>query len=162
MWRPPRWAQTATCPVKFLMTASIVSCPMRRVSATMFAFSSAIVLGFDEYTLSFRWPQRKKSGGVRSGEWGDHSIGHLRLMIRCPKWAWSQSSVLLAVCGVAPSCWSHWAPLQSLFLPRILKESFSNFILTFIAVKHSASLFKGTVKRLPYVSILYKKINKRQ
>ena len=63
MWRPPRWAQTATRRVKFLMTASIVSCPMRRVSATMFAFSSAIVLGFDEYTLSFRWPQRKKSGG---------------------------------------------------------------------------------------------------
>ena len=109
MWRPPRCAQTATRRVKFLMTASIMSCPIRRVSATMFAFSFAIVLGFDEYTLSFRWPQRKKSGGVKSGEWGDHSIGHLRLMTRCPKWAWSHLSVLLAVCGVAPFLWRHYA-----------------------------------------------------
>ena len=44
-----------------------------------FSFSSDIVWGWCLYTLSFKYPHRKKSGGLRSGLWGAHSIGVFKL-----------------------------------------------------------------------------------
>ena len=59
---------------------------LRAVTAfLMFLSSSGRSHGTVVYTSFLRWPQRKKSHGVRSGERGGHSWACPRLMIRLGK-----------------------------------------------------------------------------
>ena len=51
-------------------------------SPSMTAFKSVMVLGLRRKTLSLRTPQRKKSGGLKSGDLGGHPIGPRRLIHR--------------------------------------------------------------------------------
>ena len=44
------------------------------ISHSIDDFGSSMVRGFLEYTLSFKYPQKKKSGGVKSGDLGGHAI----------------------------------------------------------------------------------------
>ena len=46
---------------------------------TMASFSSPVVFGLLVYTRSLRKPHKKKSRGLRSGEWGAHWIAVLTL-----------------------------------------------------------------------------------
>ena len=54
-------------------------------------------------------PQRKKSEGVRSGEWGANSTLALWLLRRSPNILWSHGMVTL---GGSPSCRNHCSPLS--------------------------------------------------
>ena len=112
---PPRCTQMARRLVKFAITLFNTSPSICLVSLSTFLLSSWIVWGFVEYTRPFRWPHKKKSGGVRSGEWGAHSIAHLRLITLSPKRSCIQCRAHAAVCGVAPSCWNHCLFFGSLF-----------------------------------------------
>ena len=54
------------------------------------SFSSWSDSGTSLYTTSFRWPQRKKSRGFRSGEYGAQTKLVFRLITRSPKFLASQ------------------------------------------------------------------------
>ena len=69
-------------------------------------FSSSSVCGEFPYTLSFKYPQRKKSNGFKSGEWGAHSCSARLLMILFPNTSLKKVKAKLEVWGVAPSCWN--------------------------------------------------------
>ena len=64
------------------------------------------------YTTSFRWHQRKKSRGFRSGEYGAQTKLVFRLITRSPKFLASQFLEASAVWGGAPSCISHWLAMS--------------------------------------------------
>jgi hypothetical protein len=51
-------------------------------SSLMFCFKSSVVLGYFSYTLLLRYPQRKKSQALRSGDLAAHSIFPLREITR--------------------------------------------------------------------------------
>ena len=58
---------------------------VREIAATsslMFCFKSTVVLSFYSYTLLLRYPQRKKSQALRSGDLADHSVFPLREITR--------------------------------------------------------------------------------
>jgi hypothetical protein len=63
---------------------------------------ASIVRGLLLYTRSFNEPHKKKSGGVRSGDLGDHRCIE---PIRTPKWLSMSLMLALDVWHVVPSCW---------------------------------------------------------
>ena len=89
------------------MVRSTMSTLTRLISSLMAAFSCWMVDGLVSWTLDFRCPLSMKSGGDRSGEWGAHGTSVFRLSSLPGKRVCSHISVALALCGVAPSCWSH-------------------------------------------------------
>ena len=81
-------------------------------------FSSWSDSGTSLYTTSFRWPQRKKSRGFRSGEYGAQTKLVFRLITRSPKFFASQFLEAIAAWGGAPSCISHRMFLMVLYVSR--------------------------------------------
>jgi hypothetical protein len=74
-WKCPPWASkhnwTRRCifPKVGARTWGDTAC----ISRWMFSRKSSSVRGLFMYTRPLRWPHRKKSGGVKSGELGGHS-----------------------------------------------------------------------------------------
>ena len=56
---------------------------------------------------------KTKMRGFESGESGDHSESHLRLIRRSGKHCCSHANDSFEVWGVAPSCWNHWRILTT-------------------------------------------------
>ena len=69
------------------------------ISLLMASFSSSVVCGEGLYTLSLRYPHKKKSGGLKSAEWGGHSISVFNDMTFCPNLFANHSSTATDVCG---------------------------------------------------------------
>src|SRR5712692_2957493 len=90
---------------KFRITDLTMSGLSACISFVMLTLSASIVVGLFAYTLSFRYPHRKKSRGVRSHERGGQLTGPLREITRSANFVSSRSSVSFAVWLVAPSCW---------------------------------------------------------
>ena len=126
-WAPRRCLQTLTRRWKFSMTLSHASRGIAWIAAVIAALRSEMVCLLSAYTLSFRYPHRKKSGGFKSGECGDHSGSHLRLIKRPGKCWCSHSKDSFDVWGVAPSCWNHW---MALVTPLRCPSSAQNFLRT--------------------------------
>ena len=64
-----------------------------RMWSVIEAFSSSILAGESRYTKSFKCPQRKKSNGLRSGEYEAHTKSHDR-------WSWLRATAeILSPCG---------------------------------------------------------------
>lgn len=80
--------------------------------------SSCTVCGVSLYTKSFKCPQRKKSKGFRSGEYGAQTKSVLRLITLSLKFSVSHCRDSFAVWGGAPSCISHWDVMFLVFLRR--------------------------------------------
>ena len=109
--RPYRhiWIQDA----KFSMTLPHSSLGIAPIAAVIAAFRSGIVWGLSPYTLSLRYPHIWKSGGIKSGECGDHCGSHMRLISRSGKRCCSHANDSFEEWGVAPSCWNHWRILTT-------------------------------------------------
>ena len=76
------------------------------ISLTIFCFRSSSVLGLFWYTLDFRYPHKKKSGGVRSGDHGGQATSphlHPNLPEKCFH---NMAMLSFEVWQVAPSCWN--------------------------------------------------------
>ena len=58
------------------------------------------------YNLLLRYPHRKKSQGVKSGDLGGHSLGWCKAMLLCLKNSVIQVLTSTEVCAGAPS-WAH-------------------------------------------------------
>ena len=56
----------------------------------------------------FKISPKKKYGGFKSGEQGDHCGSHLRLISWSEKCWFNHANDSFEVCGVAPSYWNHW------------------------------------------------------
>lgn len=69
----------------------------------------------------------KKSGGLRSGECGDHLGSCLLLISRSGNRLSSHSIVMLAVGVVAPFCWNHCTPRLT---PRRDPSALQNLLST--------------------------------
>ena len=54
--------------------------PLLEIYSGIFCFSSFNMCGLFLCTLSFKTPQRQKSGGVRSGDWGGHTFWEIMLL----------------------------------------------------------------------------------
>lgn len=78
-----------------------------RQTRTILSFKSSTLAGCVVYTCCLRWPHRKKSKGVRSGERGGHSRGPWRPIQWFPNFLYNSFLVALAVCAGWPSCWNH-------------------------------------------------------
>ena len=76
------------------------------ISSPRYCLSSLIVLGFLAFIVSLRVPQRKKSGGVRSGDLAGQWTSQWREMNRSLNAFRNISMVACAVCAGAPSCWN--------------------------------------------------------
>ena len=74
------------------------------ISFRMLVFSWSMVLGLLTYTLSFKYPQRKLSGAVKSGERGGQLKSLVREIMRSPNMSLNKAIEAPAVCAVAPSC----------------------------------------------------------
>ncbi|GBO24163.1 hypothetical protein AVEN_82723-1 [Araneus ventricosus] len=66
---------------------------------------SICVVTTSRYTSSLRWPHRKKSNGVRSGERGGHRTGPPRPIQRPGYSVSNQPRTGAQKCAGAPSCW---------------------------------------------------------
>ena len=97
---------------KFSMTLPHSSLGIALIAAVIAAFRSGTVWGLLPYTLSLRYPHIWKSGGFKSGEYGDHCGSHLRLISRSGKRCCSHANDSFEW-GVAPSCWNHWRTLTT-------------------------------------------------
>ena len=98
----------ATLCRKFRITFAHVSLLMFFISLLIAVLSSAVVCGECLQTLSLRYPHRKKSSGLKSGECGGHSVSVFKEMKLSPKVFCIQSITFLAVRGgVALPCWNH-------------------------------------------------------
>ena len=111
---PWRCKQICTRRAKLSMTRLHMSLGIACASDAIACFRSSMVSGLFWYTLSLRYPHRKKSRGFKSGEYADHSGSHLRLINRPPNLCWSHAKDSSEVWGVAPSCWNHWRALKNL------------------------------------------------
>ena len=80
---------------------------MVSISSQILFFICGMVLGLLTYTLSFKYPQRKQSGAVKSGERRGQLKSLLREIMRSPKMSRKRAIVSPEVCAVAPSCWNH-------------------------------------------------------
>ena len=90
----------------------------RQISEVIFLHSemmrsrnSSNVLDFCLNTWFFKWPQRKKSRGVRSGDRAGHSIGPLQPSHRSGNLLSSHCLTINTYCRGAPSCWK-WNSLK--------------------------------------------------
>ena len=111
---------------KFSKTRRHVAVDMAAISAWIFSFKFLIVLGLLEYTLSFKNPHKKKSGGDRSGLRGGHSMLPLFEITLLGNISFTTSMLAFDVWQVAPSCWNQVWELYSCSPARVgLKNSFS-------------------------------------
>ena len=91
----------------FSMTFSKISGVFLQISQMMLFFNSWGVLSILMVTFSLRYPHRKKSGGIKSGNRDAYETSPKHEIKRPGKVALSIVMVSLAVYGVAPSCWNH-------------------------------------------------------
>jgi len=112
-WAPRRCRHVWIRWAKFLMTLPHSSLGIALIAAVIAAFMSGTVWGLLPYILSLRYPHRKKSGGFKSGECGDHCGPHLRLISRSGKRCCSHANDSFEVWGVSLSCWNHWRTLTT-------------------------------------------------
>ncbi len=61
-------------------------------------------VGCLRYTLAFKFPQRKKSAVVRSGDRGGHGISDCLPIQRLGKWESKHCRTIREKCAGAPSC----------------------------------------------------------
>jgi hypothetical protein len=90
---------------------------------TLTHFSSLVLAGVELYTLSFRFPYKKNSRGLKSGKCGGYSWSVLKEMKLRPNVCDRYSITLPAVCGVAPSCWNF---ISSMFIPFLLNAGMNS------------------------------------
>jgi len=106
-----RWRPLKLKHVRALLTVSSItfrsdSADIREVSWVILVSSYLIFVGFVVYTLDLMKPQRKKSAGDRSGDFGGQGTSPNLEVKRPGKCSLNNATVSLAVCDVAPSCWN--------------------------------------------------------
>jgi hypothetical protein len=74
-------------------------------SAQISSWSSSMLCSWLLYTMDFRWPQRKKSSDVRSGERGGHSTSPLWPIHHPSNYWFNHWRATVLKWGGAPSCW---------------------------------------------------------
>jgi len=101
---------------KFCITSCSMVGEIAAISSLLFCFKSIVVLGFFSYTLLLRYPQRKKSQALRSGDLAGHSIFTLHEIMWAGNISLRTCIAVLAVWAVAPSCWNQraWVSKPSL------------------------------------------------
>ena len=64
-----------------LLLFSLCYCnPLLEIYSGIFCFSSFNICGLFLFIFSLKTPQRQKSSGVRSGDWGDHTFWEIMLL----------------------------------------------------------------------------------
>jgi len=78
---------------KLFITRSHISWEIAFTKVDITVFNSCKLLGRSLKTLSLALPHRKKSTGLRSGEWGAHGFSVLFEITRSSNMSWSASNV---------------------------------------------------------------------
>ena len=99
-WRPSSWMQFSILRLKSSIARANSCWSIVSTSCRMASFNSFKLRGLWVYTLPFRYPQRKKSHGDKSGDLGGHGTSPKREMRRpgnmfrrtfigaCAVWRW--------------------------------------------------------------------------
>jgi hypothetical protein len=103
-WRPLLSTHSRKRFWKFCITRCSMVGEIVATSSLTFCFKSIVVLGLFSYTLLFRYPQRKKSQALRSGDLTGHSTVPLHEITRAGNMSLRIHIAFLAVRAIAPSC----------------------------------------------------------
>jgi hypothetical protein len=90
----------------FFITLWVISGGMASISCRILSFKSSRDRGRCLKTFSFRYHQRKKSRGLKSGDRASHSTSPLKEIKRPGNISLNTPSERGAVWAVAPSCWN--------------------------------------------------------
>ncbi len=111
---PPPSSSTTRCSRqvrKLRTTNSKIPDGISNITRKISVSSSSKVCGLFSYTRSLRYPHKKKSQTLRSGEYGSQNqpqwnkFGKQLEMTRLPNFVRRNSKFSLEVCGFALSCW---------------------------------------------------------
>ena len=135
-WRPFRSSQRFALPPVTWMTRVHVSTEILRTSALMAFFKLVRSLGSSWHTLLFKCSHRKKSMGVKSGEFGGQGWSDLLLIRRSPVRSCSHCNSTAAMCEAAPSCWKQKSSLTDpyFFSTKGLQNSFRTWMWRFVVM----------------------------